>query len=116
MVIAKFLASTSTLLGYYVFISVIQVLLASHLNSLNSVKFAKSLFIILALCGGALATTGFSDMIANFVGESVGVKEGMASMRSTINGGMMAMGAAKMTGKGINFMRRKKSQSRKNSK
>ncbi|MCL6429112.1 hypothetical protein LT335_00674 [Spiroplasma sp. JKS002669] len=110
MVIAKFLAATATLIGYYVFISAIQALLASNLNGLSTVPIAKSLFIILALCGGSLATTGFADMIGNFVGESIGIKEGMASMQSTIKGGMMAMGAAKVTGRALGFMKNKRAK------
>ncbi|MGL5268235.1 MAG: Mbov_0396 family ICE element transmembrane protein, partial [Spiroplasma sp.] len=70
MVDAKFLASTATLIGYYIFISVTQILLSSNLSSLEDVDWAKPLFIILFLCGGALATMAFSDIVANFLGES----------------------------------------------
>lgn len=103
MVGAKFLASTGTLVGYYIFMSVTQILLSSNLNGLEAGNFSKSLFIILYLCGGGLATIGFSTMIAHFVGESVGIKEGLDSFRSTVAGGMMAMGAAKITSKAIGF-------------
>lgn len=108
MVIAKFLASTGTLIGYYVFISVTQILLSSGLEGLDTGAFVRSLFIILFLCGGGLATMAFSDIIASFVGESAGIREGMSSMRSTISGGMMALGAGRMVGKGIGFARSKR--------
>lgn len=99
MVIAKFLASTATLIGYYIFISVTQILLSSNLSSLPAQGFAKSLFVILFLCGGGLATIGFSNMVASFIGESTGLREGMDSFRSTVTGGMMAMGASKLAAK-----------------
>lgn len=110
MVIAKFLAATATLIGYYIFISVIQILLASDLESLKAVPLAKAFFIILFLCGGALATMAFSDIAAAFLGESVGIREGRASLKSTLAGGMMAMGAAKMTGRALGFMKNKRRQ------
>lgn len=96
MVIAKFLASTATLIGYYIFISVIQILLRSEMTGLPTTGFAKSLFVILFLCAGGLATIAFSSMIGSFIGESIGIKEGMDSFRSTVAGGMMAMGATKV--------------------
>lgn len=111
MVIAKFLASTGTLIGYYIFISVTQVLLSNGLDGLDTGSFVRSLFIILFLCGGGLATMAFSDIIASFLGESAGIREGMSSMRSTMNGGMMALGAGKMVGKGIGFARSKRAGS-----
>ncbi|MGL5268517.1 MAG: Mbov_0396 family ICE element transmembrane protein [Spiroplasma sp.] len=110
MVGAKFLASTGTLIGYYIFISVTQILLSSDLNGLAAGNFSKSLFIILYLCGGGLATMGFSDMIAHFVGESAGIREGLNSFRSTVAGGMMAMGATKMASRAIGFAKSKRAQ------
>lgn len=111
MVIAKFLASTGTLIGYYIFMSVTQVLLSSGMSSLETTGYTRSLFIILFLCGGGLATMAFSDMIAAFVGESAGLREGMSSMRSTMSGGMMALGAARMTGKAVGFAQSKRARS-----
>lgn len=111
MVVAKFLASTGTLIGYYIFISVTQILLSSGLSGLATGNFTRSLFLILFLCGGGLATMAFADIIASFVGESAGVREGMNSMRSTMAGGMMAMGAAKMTGRAIGFAKSKRAGS-----
>ncbi|MDQ7983031.1 MAG: hypothetical protein REH79_02270 [Spiroplasma sp.] len=111
MVIAKFLASTATLIGYYIFISATQGLLSSGLKGLDDSPITKSLFIILFLCGGAMATMSFSDMTANFLGEAVGFKEGMASMRSTVAGGMMAMGAGKMAGRALGFMKSQRAKS-----
>ncbi|MBE4704424.1 Mbov_0396 family ICE element transmembrane protein [Spiroplasma platyhelix] len=108
MVGAKFLASTGTLVSYYIFISVTQILLSSGLTGLETSNFTKSLFIILYLCGGGLATMAASDMIAHFVGESAGIRESMSSMRSTMAGGMMAMGAGKMAGKAMGFARSKR--------
>lgn len=108
MVIAKFLASTGTLIGYYIFMSVTQILLSSGLNSLDTANFTRSLFIILFLCGGGLATMAFSDIVAAFVGESAGLREGMSSMRSTMAGGMMTLGAAKATGRAIGFAKSKR--------
>lgn len=108
MVGAKFLASTGTLIGYYIYISVTQILLNSNLNSLQTSDFSKSLFIILYLCGGGIATMGFSDMINHFVGESAGIREGMSSIRSTVAGGMMAMGASKIASKVIGFSKSKR--------
>lgn len=110
MVGAKFLASTATLIGYYIFISVTQILLSSNLTSLEDVDWAKPLFIILFLCGGALATMAFSDIVANFLGESAGIREGRASLKSTLAGGMMAMGAGRVTGRALGFMKSKRAQ------
>jgi len=110
MVIAKFLASSATLIGYYIFISVTQILLSSNLESLKVVPLARQLFIILFLCGGGLATMAFSDIVASFLGESVGIREARASFKSTMAGGMMAMGAAKMTGRALGFMKSKRGQ------
>ncbi|MGL5268228.1 MAG: Mbov_0396 family ICE element transmembrane protein, partial [Spiroplasma sp.] len=110
MVGAKFLDSTGTLIGYYIFISVTQILLSSNLSSLEDVDWAKPLFIILFLCGEALATMAFSDIVANFLGESAGIREGRASLKSTLAGGMMAMGAGQMTGRALGFMKSKHAQ------
>lgn len=111
MVGAKFLASTGTLISYYIFISATQILLHSGLNGLDTSNFARSLFIILYLCGGSLATMAASDMIAHFVGEGAGVRESMSSMRSTMAGGMMAMGAAKMAGRAMGFAKSQRAKS-----
>jgi hypothetical protein len=101
MVIAKFLASTATLAGYYIFMTTIHTLLSTNLAGLEVGGFAKSLFLILFMCGGGLAVMAFSDVVANLIGEAAGVREGMSSMKSTVAGGMMAMGAGKVVGKAV---------------
>ncbi|MDQ7983019.1 MAG: hypothetical protein REH79_02210 [Spiroplasma sp.] len=95
MVIAKFLASTATLISYYIFISVIQILIQSDLVGLKAERFARQLFLILFFCGGGLATIAFCDTVANFVGEGVGIREGRNSLQSTFRGGLMALGLIK---------------------
>lgn len=107
MVIAKFLASTATLIGFNIFMAVTQVLLKSDMGSLSSSEFGKQLFIILFLCGGGLATLGFSNIIASLVGEGVGISEGMASMRSTFAGMGFAATGMGMVGKALGFAKGK---------
>lgn len=99
MVIAKFLASSATLISYYIYMSAIQILLKSGLEGLDASDFAKQLFIVLFLCAGGLATLGFSDMVAGFIGEGVGIREGRASFQSTLRGGFMALGVGKLIAK-----------------
>lgn len=110
MVIAKFLASTATLTGYYIFISAINVLFASHFSSLHG--DGRSLFMILSVCGGSIATVSFTDLVAGLVGESIGTKGGLASMRSTMQSGFQAIGAGKMVQGATNFMRKKRAESK----
>lgn len=106
MVIAKFLASSSTLISYYIYISAIQILLKSGLPGLDASDFAKQLFIVLFLCAGGLATMGFNNMVATFIGEGVGIREGRSSFQSTLRGGLMAMGAAKLITKPFKIARK----------
>ncbi|PQP78150.1 hypothetical protein C6B38_07960 [Spiroplasma sp. ChiS] len=68
------------------------------------------MFVILFMCGGGLAVMVFSDVVANLIGEAAGVREGMSSMKSTVAGGMMAMGAAKMAGKAFGFAKSKRAK------
>ncbi|WP_342263256.1 Mbov_0396 family ICE element transmembrane protein [Spiroplasma endosymbiont of Dromius quadrimaculatus] len=84
MVIAKFLASTATLTGYFIFMTTIQTILSTNLAGLGIEGYGKSLFIILMMCGGGLAVLAFSDVVANLIGEAAGIREGMNSMRSTV--------------------------------
>lgn len=56
------------------------------------------------MCGGGLAVMDFSDVVANLIGEAAGVREGMSSMKSTVAGGMMAMGGSGMADKTMNAM------------
>ncbi|WP_346350362.1 Mbov_0396 family ICE element transmembrane protein [Spiroplasma endosymbiont of Calodromius spilotus] len=110
MVIAKFLASTATLTGYFIFMTTIQTILSTNLAGLGIEGYGKSLFIILFMCGGGLAVMAFSDVVANLIGEAAGVREGMNSMKSTVAGGMMALGAAKMAGKAFGFVKSKRAK------
>ncbi|WFG98957.1 hypothetical protein M1770_03090 [Spiroplasma citri] len=110
MVIAKFLASTATLTGYFIFMTTIQTILSTNLAGLGIEGIGKSLFVILFMCGGGLAVMAFSDVVANLIGEAAGVREGMSSMKSTVAGGMMAMGAAKMAGKAFGFAKSKRAK------
>ncbi|WP_346350235.1 Mbov_0396 family ICE element transmembrane protein [Spiroplasma endosymbiont of Calodromius spilotus] len=110
MVIAKFLASTATLTGYFIFMTTIQTILSTNLAGLGIEGYGKSLFIILMMCGGGLAVLAFSDVVANLIGEAAGIREGMNSMRSTVAGGMMALGAAKMAGKAFGFAKSKRAK------
>ncbi|WP_374696029.1 Mbov_0396 family ICE element transmembrane protein [Spiroplasma endosymbiont of Polydrusus formosus] len=110
MVIAKFLASTATLTGYFIFMTTIQTILSTNLAGLGIEGIGKSLFVILMMCGGGLAVMAFSDVVANLIGEAAGVREGMSSMKSTVAGGMMAMGAAKMAGKAFGFAKSKRAK------
>lgn len=110
MVIAKFLASTATLTGYFIFMTTIQTILSTNLAGLGIEGIGKSLFVILFMCGGGLAVMTFSDVVANLIGEAAGVREGMSSMKSTVAGGMMAMGAAKMAGKAFGFAKSKRAK------
>ncbi|WP_426605877.1 Mbov_0396 family ICE element transmembrane protein [Spiroplasma endosymbiont of Glossina fuscipes fuscipes] len=110
MVIAKFLASTATLTGYFIFMTTIQTILSTNLAGLGIEGIGKSLFVILFMCGGGLAVMAFSDVVANLIGEAASVREGMSSMKSTVAGGMMAMGAAKMAGKAFGFAKSKRAK------
>lgn len=100
MVIAKFLASTATLTGYYIFMAAINVLIVSGMPGLQIDGLARSLFLILFLCGGGFAATGFSNIVAHFIGESVGISETASSMKGTL------MGALALARPGIAKMRR----------
>ncbi|WP_342262495.1 MULTISPECIES: Mbov_0396 family ICE element transmembrane protein [unclassified Spiroplasma] len=84
MVIAKFLASTATLTGYFIFMTTIQTILSTNLAGLGIEGIGKSLFIILMMCGGGLAVLAFSDVVANLIGEAAGVREGMSSMKNRL--------------------------------
>ncbi len=106
MVIAKFLASSATLISYYIFMSAVQILLKSGLKGLNASDFAKQLFIVLFLCAGGLATMGFSDIVAGFIGEGVGIKEGRSSLQSTLRGGLMALGVGKIMAKPLKGLKK----------
>ncbi|AKM52746.1 Mbov_0396 family ICE element transmembrane protein [Spiroplasma mirum] len=110
MVIAKFLASTATLTGYFIFMTTIQTILSTNLAGLGIEGIGKSLFVILMMCGGGLAVMAFSDVVANLIGEAAGVREGMSSMKSTVAGGMMAMGAGKIAGKAFGFAKSKRAK------
>ncbi|WP_425379876.1 Mbov_0396 family ICE element transmembrane protein [Spiroplasma endosymbiont of Stenodema calcarata] len=110
MVIAKFLASTATLTGYFIFMTTIQTILSTNLAGLGIEGIGKSLFVILFMCGGGLAVMAFSDVVANLIGEAAGVREGMSSMKSTVAGGMMAMGAGKIAGKAFGFAKSKRAK------
>ncbi|QIA68154.1 hypothetical protein GL981_00465 [Spiroplasma citri] len=110
MVIAKFLASTATLTGYFIFMTTIQTILSTNLAGLSIEGIGKSLFVILFMCGGGLAVMAFSDVVANLIGEAAGVREGMSSMKSTVAGGMMAMGAGKIAGKAFGFAKSKRAK------
>lgn len=110
MVIAKFLASTATLTGYFIFMTTIQTILSTNLAGLGIEGIGKSLFVILFMCGGGLSVMAFSDVIANLIGEAAGVREGMSSMKSTVAGGMMAMGAGKIAGKVFGFAKSKRAK------
>ncbi|WP_425380462.1 Mbov_0396 family ICE element transmembrane protein [Spiroplasma endosymbiont of Stenodema calcarata] len=74
MVIAKFLASTATLTGYFIFMTTIQTILSTNLAGLGIEGIGKSLFVILMMCGGGLAVMAFSDVVANLIGEAAGVR------------------------------------------
>ncbi len=104
MVIAKFLASTATLTGYFIFMTTIQTILSTNLAGLGIEGIGKSLFVILFMCGGGLAVMVFSDVVANLIGEAAGVREVMSSMKSTVAGGMMAMGGSGMEDKTMNAL------------
>lgn len=110
MVIAKFLASTATLTGYFIFMTTIQTILSTNLAGLGIEGIGKSLFVILMMYGGGLTVMAFSDVVANLIGEAAGVREGMSSMKSTVAGGMMAMGAGKIAGKAFGFAKRKRAK------
>lgn len=110
MVIAKFLASTATLTGYFIFMTTIQTILSTNLAGLVIEGIGKSLFVILMMCGGGLAVMAFSDVVANLIGEAAGVREGMSSMKSTVAGGMMAMRAGKIAGKAFGFAKSKRAK------
>ncbi|WP_338964979.1 MULTISPECIES: hypothetical protein [unclassified Spiroplasma] len=110
MVIAKFLASTATLTGYFIFMTTIQTILSTNLAGLGIEGYGKSLFVILMMYGGGLAVMAFSDVVANLIGEAAGVREGMSSMKSTVAGGMMAMGAGKIAGKAFGFAKSKRAK------
>jgi hypothetical protein len=110
MVIAKFLASTATLTGYFIFMTTIQTILSTNLAGLGTEGYGKTLFVILMMCGGGLAVMTFSDVVANLIGEAAGIREGMSSMKSTVAGGMMAMGAGKIAGKAFGFSKSKRAK------
>ncbi|PQP79717.1 hypothetical protein C6B38_00445 [Spiroplasma sp. ChiS] len=110
MVIAKFLASTATFTGYFIFMTTIQTILSTNLAGLGIEGIGKSLFVILFMCGGGLAVMAFSDVVANLIGEAAGVREGIISMKSTVAGGMMAMGVGKIAGKAFGFAKSKRAK------
>ncbi|WP_308149673.1 Mbov_0396 family ICE element transmembrane protein [Spiroplasma sp. AdecLV25b] len=108
MVIAKFLASTATLIGYFIFISALQAIIHNGTPSLETGDFTKQLFLLLFLCAGALAMLSFADIAAQLVGEAAGIREGFSSFKSTVAGMGMMMGAAKITGKALGMTKSKR--------
>jgi len=107
MVIGKFLASTATLIGYFIFISALQAIIHNGTPSLATGDFTKQLFLLLFICAGALAMLSFADIAAQLAGEAVGIREGFSSFKSTFAGMRMVMGAAKMTGRALGFAKGK---------
>lgn len=85
MVIAKFLSSTANLTGYFIFMTTIQTILNTNWAGLGIEGIAKSLFIILLMCGCGLAVMAFSDVVANLIGEATGVREGMSSSAGIVD-------------------------------
>ncbi|WP_368487153.1 Mbov_0396 family ICE element transmembrane protein [Spiroplasma sp. DGKH1] len=110
MVIAKFLATTAVVIGFYVFIAALQAVVSNGMTGLGGDWSAKSLFLLLFMAGGGLAMLSFSTIIASLTGEAVGISEGMSSIKSTMAAGMFAAGAAKMTAKAFGFGKNKKAQ------
>ncbi|WP_283272073.1 Mbov_0396 family ICE element transmembrane protein [Spiroplasma sp. SV19] len=115
MVIAKFLATTATLIGFYVFISALQAIVSSGMGGLEGGWAAHSLFLLLFMAGGGLAMLSFSTIIASLIGEAVGIAEGMSSIKSTMAAGMFAAGAGKLTARALGIGKNKKAQKLQNS-
>ncbi|WP_368486632.1 Mbov_0396 family ICE element transmembrane protein [Spiroplasma sp. DGKH1] len=109
--IGKFLATLSTLIGWYTFVGIMQKLttvIYSGQTSLGNDWMAQGVLLFITIAGGGLALIHFSTLIAAFIGESVGMHESMASMKSVGAGlGIGAM-AGKMTMKALGFLSKNK--------
>lgn len=117
--IGKFLATLSTLIGWYTFIGIMQsltVIIYSGQTSLGNNWMAQGVLLFITIAGGGLALIHFSTLIAAFIGESVGMHESMASMKSLGAGlGIGAM-AGKMTMKALGFVSKNKGKAVRGSK
>ncbi|WP_424526512.1 Mbov_0396 family ICE element transmembrane protein [Spiroplasma endosymbiont of Glossina fuscipes fuscipes] len=117
--IGKFLATLSTLIGWYTFIGIMQsltVIIYSGQTSLGNNWMAQGVLLFITIAGGGLALIHFSTLIAAFIGESVGMYESMASMKSLGAGlGIGAM-AGKMTMKALGFVSKNKGKAVRGSK
>ncbi|MDI4567525.1 MAG: hypothetical protein E7Y34_00325 [Mycoplasma sp.] len=112
IVITKFLSSSTTLIGYWIFIGSIQALLKTNMKSLESITWAKPILIIFFICGGGMASLSFNDLLAHFIGEKNGIREGMNSLKSTMTGGLGLIGTTNILSK----FRRNKNKSSGNDK
>lgn len=94
LVIAKFLATTATTLGIYLFIGVIKIAISTEYPGIDNGS-SKNLFIILIIAGAGLAAYNFSSLVASLVGESIGLKEGIMSWGNILSGPKAILSANK---------------------
>ncbi|AHF60822.1 hypothetical protein P344_02245 [Spiroplasma mirum ATCC 29335] len=86
MVIAKFLASSSAIIGFDLFMTITHLILKTNLSGLDAKPFARQLLLILIICGGGVATYEFSNIINSLVGEHMGASFGLNTFRAMTGG------------------------------
>lgn len=107
MVIAKFLASSAALTGFFVFIAALQAIASSGLSGLDSGGMSKQFFFLLFTMGGGMATLYFTSMIGEFIGERVGISEARQNFQSVMTA---SAGLAGTTGAVLGFIGLKKNR------
>lgn len=96
MVIAKFVASTTSLTGFFVFIAALQAIASSGLSGLDASGMSRQFFFLIFTMGGGMATLYFTSMIGDFIGERVGIAEARQNFQSvmTASSALMGIGGA----------------------
>ncbi|APE74450.1 Mbov_0396 family ICE element transmembrane protein [Spiroplasma citri] len=107
MVLSKMLAASTALVAYYIFIIYINVISGPNFGPSDFPGYAKMLLQIICILGGALGVWGITNLLSAFIGEAIGMSDGLNSIRSTMAAGMFAMGAGKVAKKALGFVKKK---------
>ncbi|MFV8473862.1 Mbov_0396 family ICE element transmembrane protein [Mycoplasma sp. Z407A] len=85
--IGKQLAILAFFIGIQIYVQFVSRA-GSYINAIDNINFLLRILLSVALyVGGALAMQNFGSEVANFIGESASVKEGMQDMKSIVTGG-----------------------------
>ena len=105
MVISKALVILGNLVMYYVYIILMSIIHSTIAQSdwfnANGGSIAKAIVELAFVAGSTMAVFAASSMIATFIGESFGMREGMDAFRGFVGlmggGGLMGFAARKLT-------------------